>query len=344
MAIAAFIVAIPAAMSIFLAIDFGNPEAAASIDLINEAYRFRAPHHYDPSWHDMMLTSFYMIAGILGAMTLSRTEQGERRFAVGVMAGFLFLHLVSLLVYKLQMSNWVGFFILDANRSSALLYALGPAVAVAALWRQPNEPLAWAAGVLLLFILTMNFTVPGVCFVLLGLGMIVLRHRPFCEPTALVLSLAALLLFFPPPPHPSRVPEATRAALEKIRLETPSDALFVIPVGLSAFRHYTGRSAYVDFKLFSVAQPEQAALTRERIELVAPPAPEHANAQGWNAANLWDEDQRLRATCDVMANVLAETGATYYLRPLAVDEDPPDCPRLKRGVTTQTLALYGPPE
>lgn len=341
MAIAAFVVAIPAALSIFLAIDFGNPEAA-SMDLINEAYRFRAPRHYDPTWRDMMLTSLYMIAGILGAIQLNRAPPGDGRVAVGVMAGFLFLHMVSLLVYKLQMSNWVGFFILDANRSSALLYALGPAVALAALWRQPNEPLAWAAGALLLLILTMNYTVPGVCFVLLGLGMMALRHRPFCEPTALVLSLATLLLFFPPPPRPTLVPKSTIAALEAIRTETSPDALFVIPVGLYSFRHYTGRSAYVDFKLFSVAQPEQAALTRERIELVASPAPEHANVQGWNAANRWDEDQRLRATCDVMANALAETGATYYLRPLAVDEDPPDCPRLKRGVTTQTLALYGP--
>lgn len=239
------------------------------------------------------------------------------------------------------MSNWVRFFILDANRSSALLYALGPAVALAALWRQPKEPLAWSAGALLLLILTMNSTGPGVCFVVLGLGMIVLRNRPFCEPTALVLSLTALLLFFPPPPRPSQISHGTIAALETIRTETFPDTLFVIPVGLYSFRRYTGRSAYVDFKLFSVGQPEQAALTREHIELVAPPAPEHANAQGW-AANRWDEDQRLRANCDVMATVLAQTGATYYLRSLAADEYPPDCPRLKRGVTTQTLALYEP--
>lgn len=344
LALAAVIVAIPAAISLLHAIGTGSQETAVNIDLIKDAYRFRAPHHYDPKWRDMVLTSMYLIAGILGAIQLHRISTGSGRVAVGVMAGFLLLHMVTLLVYKEGFGTWIGFFILDANRSSAMLFALGPAVAMAALWRQPREPLTLAAVAALAVAFGMNFTFAGACFVLCGLGMVLLRHRSFYEPVALIVSLAALLLFFPPPPYPSQVSKPTRDALEAIRQETPADALFVIPIGLSAFRHYAQRSAYVDFKLFSVAQPEQAALTRERIELVAPPAPGHENAQGWYAANRWDEDQRLRATCDAMANVLTQTGATYYLRPLAANEEPPDCPRLALGVATATLALYGPLE
>ena len=80
--------------------------------------------------------------------------------------------------------------------------------------------------------------------------------------------------------------------LKQIQVETPVDALFVIPVGLSAFRHYAQRSAYVDFKLFSVAQPAQAALTRARMEEIAEPKPAHRSAQGWVAAQLWEENTK----------------------------------------------------
>ena len=81
-----------------------------------------------------------------------------------------------------------------------------------------------------------------------------------------------LVLLFPPAPNPPEVPDETRLALERIRVETPADSLVVIPISLSAFRYYAKRSAYVDFKLFSVAQPDQAALTRKRIDEVTNPA------------------------------------------------------------------------
>ena len=152
----------------------------------------------------------------------------------------------------------------------------------------------------------------------------------------------ALVVFFPAKPFPPVVPEPSRQVLEYIRDETPRDALFVIPVGLSEFRVIARRSAYVDFKLFSVAQPDQAALTRARIDEVARPAPENRDAVGWPAAVLWGEDQRRDATCARMAEILNETGADYYLRLVAPEETPPVCDALPNPVISETLALYGP--
>jgi hypothetical protein len=237
----------------------------------------------------------------------------------------------------------VGFFILDANRSTPVLYALGPAFALAGLWRAPRGPAAWAAGCLLVAILVLNGAPGGLALVALSGVMIALGDRPWGLPAVAAGLAIALVALFPPAPAPPVLPEPTRAALDRIRAETPRDALFVIPVGLEEFRHHAQRSAYVDFKLFSVAQPDQAALTRERLAEVARPDPAHLAAVGWEGLGLWEEDQRRAATCEGMAEILAGTGADYYLRRVVPGEDPPDCPALPVTIRTATLALYGPP-
>ena len=264
------------------------------------------------------------------------------RFMAGVMTGFTLLHLVTVLVYKAEFSKWVGFFILDANRSTPALFVLGPAVALTGLIRTRPGPVAWLCGLLLLSILALNSTVAGLTLVALGGALFALRNTPRAQPVVFVGLALALFFLFPPDPDPPSLPSSTLRVLGQIRDETPPDALFVIPVGLSAFRHYTQRSAYVDFKLFSVAQPDQATLTRSRMEQVANPAPENRNARGWHAAQLWEEDQHSAATCARMKELLEETGAEYYLRRVAVGETPPECGLLPTPIQSETLALYGP--
>jgi hypothetical protein len=341
MGVASALVALPMAALVLGGV-FGAPETATTLDLVQDAYRFRAPHHYDPAWPAIVLATLYLLAGWVGAWLLARPDPPMARFAAGVMAGFTVLHLVTLLVYKLGIGEWVPLFILDANRSTPALFALGPAFAVAGIFRASRGPVVWATVLLLGAIVLLNGTPGGIALIALAVVMFALRGLHWSRSASLAVLAAAAAFVFPAAPGPRELPEPTREALERIRAETPVDALFVIPVGLMEFRHYAQRSAYVEFKMFSVAQPEQAALTRQRLAEVARPDPAHLSAAGWTGLQLWEEDQRRAATCDGMAGILRETGADYYLRRVVRDEDPPDCPALPVTVRTETLALYGP--
>lgn len=340
---AAALTAIPAAVLIFGNI-LNAPESTAGLDLVKDAYRYRAPRHYDPSWSDIGLTTLYLLAGCAGAALLWSRDIRLGRFAAGLLAGFALLHLVTIVVYKAGFAEWIGFFVLDANRSTPLLFVVGPSLALAGILRVRNGQSAWISGLLLLAILSLNATLAGLALIALGILMIATGESARMRNVFLISVLAGLAVLFPPAPKPTNLPEATLQAFEKIRAETPSDALFIIPVSLSEFRHYTQRSAYVDFKLFSVAQPDQAALTRARLEEVAQPAEDHRQAQGWPGARLWDQDQTRAATCETMAEALAATRADFYLRRIESEEAAPDCPALPRPITTSTMAVYGSAE
>ncbi|MGZ2258113.1 DUF6798 domain-containing protein [Roseobacter sp. A03A-229] len=342
MALVSGLVAVPAAVLVL-----GQLPSAASggseLDLITDAYRFRAPHHYDPAWSSIGVTTLYLAAGWIGAMLLRRSDPKLALLAAGTIGAFTLLHLVTLVVYKGGIAEWAPFFILDANRSSSLLFVLGPLLALAGAWRVGDSSSALSVGLVLAAILLVNGTVEGLVLLALGAVFFALDRFAWGQGARAALAVLAMVLVFPPRPAAPPIPAATRDVLERIRAETPSDALFVIPVALFSFRHYAQRSVYVDFKLFSVAQPDQAALTRQRIDMVASPAPEHRSATGWQAVSLWDADQRARATCDMMRETLEIAGAEYYLRALGPEDVPPECPALPRTISSETLALYGPP-
>ncbi len=341
--IAAAAVALPAALSIFGAL-LRAPEAAMAFDLVKDAYRFRAPHHYDPTWPDIGLATLYVLAGFSGAALLLRSDRQAGLFALGAMGGLAALHLVTVLVYKLGVSGWIGFFILDANRASPVAFVLGPTLALAGLWRGPRERFGRLTALILLVLLMLNAMPAGIAFAALGAVLLAAGEGDRARGARLLAAAAALFIWFPPPPGPPALPEETRKALERVRAETPQGALFVIPVGLSEFRHFAQRSVYVDFKLFSVAQPEQAALTRARLEEVARPAPDHRGMAGWAAARLWEEDQMQAADCGTMAATLRRTKSDYYVRRFEPGQAAPECPGLPRPISTRTLAVYGPAE
>ncbi|MEL7257611.1 MAG: DUF6798 domain-containing protein [Pseudomonadota bacterium] len=341
MAIAAVFVALPAALPILSSL-LATPDTVVSLDIINDAYRFRAPHHYDPTWHSIGVAAMYLLAGIVGSLQLMRSDASFGRFALGVMISFALLHMVTVFIYKMSLSDWVPLFILDANRSTPVLFVIGPAVALAGLLRLPWSLLHWANVCVLLGIFLLNGTLAGLGFIALSLLMWRLPQDVRMKSLLAIGLATVLLLTFPAKPSVPPVPVETRQALEDIRAVTPRDALFVIPISLSEFRLIAQRSAYVDFKLFSVAQPEQAALTRERIDQIVDPSPENRDAKGWLAAMRWSADQRQAATCDSMTETLKQTGADYFLRYVAPDETPQDCPQLARVVQSKTLVLYGP--
>ena len=348
LALVAFIAAFPAVWIVARDVVAGGVVAggggAPQIDLITDAYRFRAPHHYDPPWEAIGTTTLYLLAGWIGAFVVLRTDRRLGRFGCGLMAAFTVLHAVTVVVYKLGVGETSGLFILDANRSTPLLYVLGPVLAVAGIWRDRLTPASLGAGAVLVAIMVVNGSVAGGAMLAVGVVALLLERIEWGPGAATVAACLAVPLVFPPAPVPPHVPAATRAVLAQIQAQTPQDALFVIPVGLSPFRHYAQRSAYVDFKLFSVAQPAQAALTRARIDQVLAPKPAHAGAVGWTAIGLWDEDQRQAGTCANMWATAQAAGADYYVRARAVGEVPPVCQGLEQLITGSTLVVYGPVE
>lgn len=343
MALAALFVAAPAVWLVLSGL-LATPPTPTGLDVIRDAYRFRAPHHYDPSLGALVFTTLYLLAGWVGAALLTRADAPVGRYATGMMIAFTALHLVSIVTYKLGIGEITPLFILDANRSSPLLFVLGPALAIAGIWRAGFGPASGIALILLAAIAYLNGTAEGYALIAAGAVLLALSRFDWGLKAGASAALLSLILVFPVTPNPSPVPAATRTVLEQIRAETPEDALFVIPVGLFAFRHYAQRSAYVDFKLFSVAQPDQAALTRDRINMVVDPKPENLSATGWRAVQLWDADQREAGDCATMLRTLQAADADYYLRALDAGEAPPDCDALERTITSSTLALYGLPQ
>jgi hypothetical protein len=81
------------------------------------------------------------------------------------------------------------------------------------------------------------------------------------------------------------------------------------------FRLFARRSVYVDFKLFSVAQPRHAWMTRTRIEQIARPDAETLAASGWEGIVLWDQAFIEAADCTGIARLIEETEADYLVRP-----------------------------
>jgi hypothetical protein len=342
LALAAAVVALPVTILVVGEI-IAAPPPAVAFDLVEDAYRFRAPHHYDPDLRLILVATLYLLCGWTGAWLLARAEPDLGRVAAGVMAGFTFLHLVTVLVYRGGLLEWVPFFILDANRSTPLLFVLAPAFVIAGAWRTSDRTTLLVVGLLVGGILLLNGTAGGAALVALSGVMFALRERAWARPAVLGGLVVILALHFPPPAAPPGMDAQTRTVLDRIRAETPPDALFVIPVAMFEFRHFAQRSAYVDFKLFSVAQPDQAALTRARIEEVVRPDPANRGAAGWPGMNVWEEDQRRAATCEGMVEILRATGADFYLRRVAPDETPPACPALPLSIRSDKLALYGPP-
>jgi hypothetical protein len=341
MALVSAVVAAPAAILLMSRLT-SDPSTELDIDLINEVYRFRAPHHYDPAWSDISVATLYLVAGWAGTALLVRTKSKSARFATGMMIAFTLLHLVTCIVYKLGIAEWMPFFILDANRSSPLMFALGPLLAIAGVWRAGRMPMSMAAALVLVIILIVNGTEESLVLLAIGAALIALdkfRWGPIAGTTAIIV---ALTFQFPPTPKPPTVPAPVRDVLERIRAETEDDALFVIPVGLTEFRHYAHRSAFVNFHLFSVAQPDQALLTIRRIDLVLEPQAGIGPPAGWPAISYWDEERRKSADCETMARILNAADADYFLRQLASGEVAPECSDLALTIKGSSLALYGP--
>ncbi len=296
----------------------------AAFDLLDDAYRFRMPHHYTLPNNDLVLAALYLVLGGVGAMALKRREPSRGRAALGVVAAFGALWLVTAVSYVWGLAEWLPLFVLDATRTSPLWFVFAAAIAapsvVAAVrsWRADaafvSNPWTLAAIAAAVAILALNGTWLGavVCAVGLAIAWPGKAWRHLALLAALVsLVFVGMTLAFRPVTAPRDAAEV--AGFDWIRTNTPADALFVIPVGMLEFRLLARRSAYVEFKLFSVAQPDQAALTMARmLEVAMPDAAARAEA-GWQAMESWEASQHAAADCAGIDRLLGQTGADYML-------------------------------
>ncbi|MEM8777020.1 MAG: DUF6798 domain-containing protein, partial [Pseudomonadota bacterium] len=235
-------------------------------------------------------------------------------------------------------------FILDANRSSPLAFTLSTVFATAALSQAKTTVNIAAVSILLVAIVVLNSTVLSLGLLVFAAFLLVVQRFARGPQIGAIVGLSLLILIFPPLTRPLSTSDQERSFLTRVKTETPRDSLFIIPPSLLAFRHYAQRSAYVDFKLFSVAQPNQASLTRARMDEINFSKIQTERDAGWDGVERLDEETHSAATCENMNKILSKTGADYYVR-LVSDENPaPECTALGRPILGETLALYGPRE
>ncbi|MEM1346253.1 MAG: DUF6798 domain-containing protein [Pseudomonadota bacterium] len=313
------VVALPVVAGLAAALLAAPDVSVPTERLIEEAYRFRVPLHYDLPWQALGLVTLYLSLGVAAALALTGTP---RRMALGLLAGFVVLHGVMVAVYALGVFEHPVLFKLDITRSTPVVFAFAAALAGAALaqagehWRAGVAPGRAVLVVAVLAALTLALNARPVGGLAVGAGLAILASgRLWSLPAVTLAALSLLLTAAVLPRHQLVTPldPAEAAALDWIARETAEDTLFVIPVSMPHFRQYARRSIYVDFKSFSVAQPDQAWMTRTRLEQVAQPDAKALAARGWPAMALWEAAQFRALDCPGMRKLMTETGAEYVV-------------------------------
>ena len=292
--------------------------------LIEGAYLFRTPRHYALEGADVLLGWGYLALGLISAALLRRSRPAEALMALGLLGGLGALHGIATVFYFATETRFLPVFILDATRSSPLFFTLSATLFATVLERRTETGLGGGApggiaalaavGAIALTLLIFNATPGGWFFALAGL--LVLATPGRAAPKAAMAGLLVVLF------GASIVRIGSKPQIDPQRLElfdwagreSAPDALFIVPPGMLEFRLFARRSVYVDFKLFSVAQPQQAWMTRTRIEQIAQPDAETLAASGWEGIVLWDQAFLEAADCTGIARLLDETGADYLVR------------------------------
>jgi len=295
--------------------------------LAEDAYLFRAPHHYTlPPW-PVLLGWGYLALGLISAALLRRLRPAEGTAALGLIAGLGVLLLVSTVFYFGFETRSLPILMLDATRSSPLLFAVSATLfATVTEIRAEAGPRGLIARPIAAFLVaaalatalaTANAMPTGPFFALAGLLILAAPGRAVPK-AAFGAVLAGLFVYAVPERLVQREPPSKDAAMfDWARTQTAMDALFIVPPGMMEFRLFAKRSVYANFKLFSVTQPAQAWLTRQRLEQIARPDPETASARGWTGIVLWDRSYLRNATCAGMLALMEQSGADYFVRPEA---------------------------
>lgn len=107
--------------------------------------------------------------------------------------------------------------------------------------------------------------------------------------------------------------DETAGLFEWVNAKTASDALFIVPPGFDKFRLYTRRSIYVDFRSTNYSVARLIPEWRRRLELISHPDKIALKARGWEGIQQWDRTYASRNGSDEIADLLAITGAHYFV-------------------------------
>ena len=337
------------------------PQHGGGFDLLRDGYLFRLPHHYVLDLYDVALMSLITVTGASALARFADLGTVRDRRAAGLYLGLVLVFAASVLLYATESGKAFGHheliaYILDLTRSSPLLMAMaGVFVAVAVEKALTGEPgtgkggfwgvVTWVTTlVCVVFLVFLNMRRDSWTLGALLLSLVTaLAYRRSVDPRIIAVAwLAAggvaafsfasnVGLRAEPPPGEAQL-------YSWVRSHTATSALFIIPPGLTEFRLRTKRSVYVDFKLMSVAQPDQVREWRRRLGLVAQPDGLALAARGWPAMQEWDRTYAARNTPARILSLLKATGADYFVFNEAGLNVPPFVDRDRRLVPGLTIA------
>lgn len=283
------LVAAPVVAPILLA--SAETQATWSVErVIRDGYFFRAAHHYQLGVDQMLVLALYLLAAMMGARMLGRRAAAGLALAFALMALTICAFYLRAFDHPLRyVSVWV--YVLDFTRSTPLLWALGAALGCAALERADR---ADRVGWLMLFlplgmIFIVNFqwslwSVVALAFAsALAAGPLIAR---FAGVAALAGGMAtALVAARTPLPAPPEAP--TGRLVPWLLANTAPHETIIAPPALSNLREQARRPVWADFRAFSMSQPGQIQLSRERLEAITPHFGRAEGVGGKDAARAW---------------------------------------------------------
>lgn len=310
-------------------------------ELIEKAYIFRASHHYLIDGPDILLGWAWIAVGLLSSANL--WTRPAARIVAAFIAGLALFHLATTLGHHLWRPLFLPLYVLDVTRSSSLLFAISATAFVAACqnhWhgdgrRSPWTQAAFWLAAILVFAILARYGGPIPWLLAAASFSFVALPRIGRMGTAILAGLAMAVFAIAAPARigPAKLPEPVAQFYAWVNENTSKDALFIGPPAMNGFRHYTQRSLYADFKMFSVAQPDQAWLTRQRLEQIAQPDAQALKETGWAGAWAWDRSYAENADCKGIAKLLEETGADYLIRQAGGEDSVARAPHCGETVT-----------
>lgn len=312
-------------------------ETVSGFDPVTYGYLFRTPQEF--VLRPMPVALFIAVAGLgwAGAVLMFRRagEPGIRCF-VGLLLGQSVLAGLAIAAHGEWMAgSWIEevslVYRVVLTRTTPLLLVLSTVAFAAAAERflrrgdrtersRPARVVFRAlAGVTLTLVLVQINWHPVLLVALLLMAATVFIWRDNSTVRAAAVGLWAMLGLAGLGIHASQVqveavvPPQEEELFRWVRENTAPEALFIVSPGFQAFRLYTERGAYVDFKTFPASTLPLIQEWYRRLEQVAAPDKLARDARGWTEIAEWDRTYANRNTPRRIADLLAETGSDYFI-------------------------------
>ncbi len=311
-------------------------DTAQGFDVVDHGYLFRTPHEFE--LRPMSVVLFVAMAGLGWAgmilLTRHRGEPGIRCFA-GLLLGQSVLAGLAIAAHgPWAADGWIEqvglIYRIVLTRTTPLLLALSAVAFTAAAERHfrrdkgearsvPARTLYWVfAGITLSLVLIQVNWHPAlaVAMVLMLATLYVWRDatvRSMAIGLWAVVGLTSFGIHLSQLQVEAPIPPQEEELYAWVRENTPPEALFIVSPGFQAFRLYTERGAYVDFKTFPASTLPLIREWHRRLEEVAAPDKLAHDASGWPGIVEWDRTYANRNTPGRIAELLDETGSDYFI-------------------------------